>query len=692
MQSVYVAGAEPQSGKSLVTLALMEMAQGAGHQVGFFRPITREPGRDPLTQLMVARYGLDTFPADALYGIDGDTARELATSGRTDELLANVVASFQRLAAQVDFVVCCGSDFRSIAPMLEFNFNAELANNLDALLVPVYNGSAHTPRQLVELIKLAGESLAEKRCTILAHMANRVPRDAQQTIQQAAESLGMTSPVVVIPADPLLERPTAAEIARALNARQIFGSENGENRLVSNFKVAAMEVPNFLDHAEDGCLVVTPGDRADILLTTLAMNEAGTYPHVAGVVLTGGLEPPTTVTRLLDGLTVSSVPVYLTGVDTFTAAMCAADVRPTLHAGDERKVATALGLIERHVDRSLLEDRLAQPRRRRMTPARFEYQLMSKAQADQRHIVLPEGNDDRILKAAEILTLRGVAKLTLLGEEPAVRRRINELGLQLGDVTVIDPLTSPLRERFAQTYYQLRAHKGVSEQMAYDTVGDVSYFGTLMVHEGLAAGMVSGAAHTTQHTIRPAFEVIKTQPGAGVVSSVFFMCLPDRVLVYGDCAVIPRPTAEQLADIAVRSAETASRFGIDPYVALLSYSTGQSGKGDEVERVREATRLARKRCPDLPLDGPMQYDAAIDPTVGRLKAPDSPVAGRASVLIFPDLNTGNNTYKAVQRSAGAIAIGPVLQGLAKPVNDLSRGCLVPDIVHTVAITAIQAQQ
>ncbi len=271
------------------------------------------------------------------------------------------------------------------------------------------------------------------------------------------------------------------------------------------------------------------------------------------------------------------------------------------------------------------------------------------------------------------------------------RRTITALGLSLGDVKIIDPATSELREDFGQTYFELRKHKGISPQMALDAMTDVSYFGTMMVHRGIADGMVSGAVHTTQHTIRPALEIVRTRPGCSIVSSVFFMCLPDRVLVYGDCAINPDPNAEQLADIAVSSAETAQSFGIEPRVAMLSYSTGESGKGAEVDKVKEATRIAKQLRPDLKLEGPIQYDAAIDPDVAKVKLPGSEVAGRATVFIFPDLNAGNNAYKAVQRAADAVAIGPVLQGLNKPVNDLSRGCTVADIVNTIAITAIQAQ-
>jgi len=387
----------------------------------------------------------------------------------------------------------------------------------------------------------------------------------------------------------------------------------------------------------------------------------------------------------------AAVPVFAVPADTYQTAMLASSVRGKIAPDNERKIATALGVFESNVPMAELQERIDAVRSTRVTPIMFEHELIERAKADRQHIVLPEGTDERILRASEILLRRGVAELTLLGNEHDIRQKASSLGLDLSEANVMDPETSPLHADYAHTYYELRKHKGIAEDYAGDVMRDVSYFGTMMVYKGVADGMVSGAAHTTAHTIRPSFEFIRTRPGVSIVSSVFFMCLADRVLVYGDCAVIPNPTAEQLADIAVSSAASAELFGVDPRVAMLSYSTGASGKGEDVERVREATRLARERCPDLKIDGPIQYDAAIDASVAKKKMPDSEVAGRATVFIFPDLNTGNNTYKAVQRSANAIAVGPVLQGLRKPVNDLSRGCLVPDIVNTVAITAIQAQ-
>jgi len=377
---------------------------------------------------------------------------------------------------------------------------------------------------------------------------------------------------------------------------------------------------------------------------------------------------------------------------THVAAVAVQSVRPVLRPDNERKIATALGLFESAVDRAELDRRIALPRPKRVTPIMFEYDLIERARAGRKHVVLPEGEDDRFLRAAEILLRRGVVELTILGDVDDVRARATTLGVDLDGAELVDPLTSPLREEYAARYFELRKARGMTEERALDVIADVSYFGTMMVAAGAVDGMVSGAAHTTGDTIRPAFEIIKSRRGISVVSSVFFMCLADRVLVYGDCAVNPRPDPSQLADIAISSAETAATFGIEPRIAMLSYSTGGSSRGPDVDAVREATEHVRERRPDLAVEGPIQYDAAVDVNVARLKLPDSEFAGQATVLIFPDLDTGNVAYKAVQRSADAMAIGPVLQGLRKPVNDLSRGCTVTDIVNTVAITGIQAEE
>jgi phosphate acetyltransferase len=494
--------------------------------------------------------------------------------------------------------------------------------------------------------------------------------------------------VYVMPEHPELGYPSVAEVQAALGARPLLAAEDTLDRDVRAVRVAAMSAEHFLEDLAEGTLVVVPADRSDIVLACLACAPSGSFPAVSGLLLTGGYQLSPTVARLLES---SPFPVLEVAQRTDLAAAAVAAIRPVLRVGDERRIATALGVFERSVDKVELQMRCMVQRPARMTPTMFEYELIERAKAARRHIVLPEGEDERVLRAADILLRRGVVALTVLGDPDGVRRRAAALGLELDGAQLVDPLSAPQRERYGAVYHELRKHKGTTEEMAFDALGDSTYFATMMVHLGEADGMVSGAAHTTGDTIRPAFEFIKSRPGVSVVSSVFFMCLADRVLVYGDCAVNPRPDSAQLADIAISSADTAAAFGIAPRIAMLSYATGDSAKGAQVDAVREATEAVRRLRGDLKVDGPIQYDAAVDATVAKLKLPDSEVAGSATVFIFPDLDTGNVAYKAVQRSSGALAVGPVLQGLRRPVNDLSRGCGVTDIVNTVAITAIQAQ-
>ncbi|BDZ46108.1 hypothetical protein GCM10025866_20170 [Naasia aerilata] len=500
-----------------------------------------------------------------------------------------------------------------------------------------------------------------------------------------------TVPVWVIPEDPLLVAPTMQNLVAATGGTLVQGDPALLQRPVFGVVVAGMSMVNVLPRLTEGAVVIVPGDRVEVLVAALLAQASGTFPSLAGILLNGGFELPEPITRLLAGIEVT-LPIVSTSLGTYDTTVRVTRSRGRLAAESSAKYDQALALFEKSVDRKALVDLLAVPHTGVVTPLMFEHQLLEQARAAGSHIVLPEGEEDRILLAADRLLRRNVARLTLLGNEAEVRSRASAVGADISRADILDPLDPELRERFAAEYARLRAHKGMTLDLARDVVTDVSYFGTMMVHLGLADGMVSGAVHTTAHTIRPAFEIIRTKPGVSVVSSVFLMALADRVLVYGDCAVIPDPTSDQLADIAVSSSVTAAQFGIEPRVAMLSYSTGASGEGADVDKVRAATALVRTRRPDLPVEGPIQYDAAADIAVARTKLPDSVVAGHATVFVFPDLNTGNNTYKAVQRSAGAVAIGPVLQGLNKPVNDLSRGALVQDIVNTVAITAIQGGQ
>jgi len=691
-QNLYVTGAERGSGKSAITLGMMEFLLGHAGKVGFFRPVisaTHKP--DPLIHLIATHYQLD-IPYEAMYGCKDDEARALLAADRNDELLSRILEKYKHLEAICDSVLCAGTDYdESGHSASEFDFNADVANNLGCLIMPVVRGDDRTVAQIVDTTSAFKMGLQERDCDIGAIVVNRVDQDQVEAVRQALKrSLRGLIATYVVPDEPSLNQPTISDIAQTLGAERVYGEEEQLTREVNDFKIAAMEVPDFLQYIDAGGLIITPGDRADIILASLMSYPSTNYPQISGILLTGG-QMADSVRRLIDGL--SSLPFAVLSVptDTFTTTMNVSKVEARLEPENKRKLAAALGAVENSIDLNALDQLLSTATVTRVTPLMFEHDLIRRAKTERRRIVLPEGDDERILRAAEILTLRGVAEIILLGNEEKVREHIEALGLHLEAVEIIDPLTSKRRDEYARTYFKLREHKGISLDMACDTMADVSYFGTMMVHLGHADGMVSGAMHTTQHTIRPAFEIIKTRPGTSIVSSVFIMCLEDRVLVYGDCAVNPDPDAVQLADIAISSAETAVMFGIEPRIAMLSYSTGESGKGEAVDKVREATRIAKKQRPDLKLEGPLQYDAAVDASVAKTKFPDSEVAGNATVFIFPDLNTGNNTYKAVQRSAHAVAIGPILQGLNKPVNDLSRGCTVTDILNTVAITAIQAQ-
>jgi phosphate acetyltransferase len=689
--SIYLASLEPRAGRSLVALGLLELLQRQLGEVGYFRPVVRSARQlDPRIELAAIRYGLDRDPRD-LYAYSSDEVGHLLADGRGDEVFKGILERYKRVEGDHSFTVIDGTDYTGSAAALEFDFNAEVANHLGAPVLAVVSGQGRVAGDVVEAVRIARESLLADGCTLAAMIVNRVAPEDLDEVRALTTDLPHEEPVWCIPEEPLLAMPTVGEVVDALRVEDTRIEQADLQREITRIKIAAMTMPNVLPHFGDGELVITPGDRADVVLAALVSRMATTYPTIAAVILTGGLDLDPNVVRLLDGLGVAQLPLIAVDTDTFTTAQDVAAVPGTIRADTERKIDVALRLFEEHVDTSALEERIEVARSDRVTPLMFEYELVRRARADRRRIVLPEGTDERILRATDILRRRNVVDLTLLGVTDEIQALALRLGVELGDTPIIDPATSELRERFAGTYYELRRHKGIERVFAEDTMLDVSYFGTMMVHEGLADGMVSGAAHTTQHTIRPAFEIIRTRPGVSVVSSVFLMLMPDRVLVYGDCAVNPEPDAEQLADIAISSAQTAAQFGVEPRVAMLSYSTGESGKGRAVERVREATALVRERRPDLEVEGPIQYDAAVDTAVGEAKLPGSAVAGRATVFIFPDLNTGNNTYKAVQRSSGATAVGPVLQGLNQPVNDLSRGCTVDDIVNTVTITAVQAQ-
>ncbi len=682
-RSIYITSAEGDTGKSTVALGVVDTLSRTIDKVGVFRPVARvNDGSDYVLQLLLGYTGVD-LTYDECVGVTYDDVH-----ADPDAALATIVARYHEVERKCDAVVIVGTDYTDLAAAAEFEFNARIAANLGAPVALVVRGTGRTSQEIALAVESARLELEGSHAHLAAVFANKCD---PERLDEICAAIPREYCMGVLPDSRILVAPLLSELMTAVDGELYSGDPELLNREVLGVTIGAMTVEHLLDRLGEGHVVITPGDRADALLAVLAAHAARGFPTLAGLIINGGFHPRAAVRRLLKGMS-SNLPIIATDLGTFDVATKCWNTRGRLSRDSQLKVDTATVLFEKHVDKDALRQIINVSKTDVVTPLMFEYALLDRARSHRKHIVLPEGDDDRILRAASTLLRRGVVDLTILGEETPIRARAAELGLDIADAAVVGTNEGEYLERFAATYAELRASKGVTLETAREIVKDVSYFGTMMVLEGLADGMVSGASHTTAHTITPAFQVIKTPPGVSIVSSVFLMCLQDRVLVYGDCAVNPDPTADQLADIAISSAETATQFHIEPRVAMLSYSTGSSGSGTDVEKVREATELVRSRRPELLVEGPIQYDAAIDPTVASAKAPNSDVAGRATVFVFPDLNTGNNTYKAVQRSAGAVAIGPVLQGLRKPVNDLSRGATVQDIVNTVAITAIQAQQ
>ena len=716
VKQVYVTSAEGQTGKSTIALGVLRTLSRQVGRVAVFRPIARSTAqRDYILEWLLGSTTAGVPYEDSI-GVTYDEVHADA-----EVALARIIERYRRLADRCDAVVIVGSDYTDVGAPTELSFNARIAANLGAPVLLVVSGRAsegasdgvlgqhgalgssvaRSTEQVRQLVGVAIDELRTAHASLLGVVVNRadpdelsaVHREVQASVaavSRASVADSLERPVWVLPEDPVLVAPTVGSVLDAVEGSLLFGDRELLEREVLGVVVAGMSMENVLTRLIEGAVVVVPGDRTETLLAVLAAYQAGTFPSVSAIVLNGGFTLSEAIMRLITGMD-PALPIISAPFGTFETTVRVNGARTRMGADSPRKTDRAIALFDRNVNHIALLDALDVEPSPVITPLMFEYRLLERARSARKHIVLPEGEDDRILRAASIVLSRDIAQLTILGDEGAVRARGAALGLDLDGVAVLSPTDPELRERFGAEYAELRKAKGMTLERALDTVTDVSYFGTMMVHLGLADGMVSGAVHTTAHTIRPAFEIIKTRPGVSVVSSVFLMALSDRVLVYGDCAVIPDPTDTQLADIAISSAATASQFGIEPRVAMLSYSTGESGTGADVDKVRAATALVRERAPELLVEGPLQYDAAADAVVAAAKLPGSPVAGRATVFIFPDLNTGNNTYKAVQRSSGAVAIGPVLQGLNKPVNDLSRGALVDDIVNTIAITAIQAQ-
>lgn len=690
--SLYLASLQPYTGTLFISIGLMDILKSRYEKVVFFRPVIQhKTSPDCDIHFMQEHFSLAQSYEES-YCFHSHEVETLLAEEKVDQVITRIISHYKTLQSRFDFVLIEGLPRSLFSATLDFDINLHLAKNLSTPFIPILNAQEKSSREIYEEIKLEEEIICKAGVNHFATFVNRVDEAEMTPLQQLAESAPTKTMNFFLPNNRELDTPSLQEIRTALQAEMVLGSEHALDNIVKQSKIAAMGLDHYLPRMKEGSLVIVPADRADIIIATFVSFYAKESPNVAGIILTGGITPNPAMIQLLENFHVIELPIMSVETDTYTTASKVEAVRSRITPTSTRKIALAKGLFETHVDKEKILEGLQGSPAEIMTPMMFTYTLFERARQVRQRIVLPESGDERILRAAEILLRRDVVDIILLGNREEIEHHISLLALDLGKATIIDPEHSHYREEFSQKFFELRQAKGLSLDAARDAMVHPNYFATMMVHLGMADGMVSGAIHTTGDTIRPALQIIKTTEECDIVSSVFFMCLETRVLVYGDCAVNQDPNAEELAQIAVSSAKTAKSFGIEPRVAMLSYSTGQSGHGSAVDKVRMATKIVQEKYPDLLVEGPIQYDAAIDAEVARTKLPESLVAGKATVFVFPDLNTGNNTYKAVQRSAQAIAIGPVLQGLRKPVNDLSRGCSVDDIINTVAITAIQAQE
>ena len=691
-KSIYIASTQARAGSLIVAIGIMEMLKGRYNKVAFFRPIIPDgEERDSDIDFMLKHFEL-AIPYEACCGFRVSEYIHAHAEGEEERLYEALMHKVNQLHREYDFVLIEGYPRDVFSSTFDFDINLQIAKNLGTAFVPMLRAKGKSAEEIINELHIIEETVHLEGCIHLATFVNRCEEDVCALVKKRIDRRKEGVQVYFLPEVRELDTITLHQVEKVLHAEMIMGREEQLEHLVYGNKIAAMGVENYLSRIENGDLVIVPGDRIEIILATLLSFYAKDHPNISGIILSGNISPSRSVMALFKDFGEVPIPILKVKSDSYQTAIALEKVSAVLTAENTRKITLAKGIFSAAVDKEKISERFRSSPKGIMTPMMFQYELFERARAKRRRIVLPESKDERILKATEILINRDIVDVILLGDRKEIEHRSMLMGMDLGKAEVIDPRDETLQERFSKRFYEMRKHKGLTLDAARDAMTHLNYFATMMVYEGLADGMVSGATHTTTDTVRPALQIIKTKPDISIVSSIFFMCLDTRVLIYGDCAINLDPTAQELAHIAISSADTAKQFNIEPKVAMLSYSTGESGSGPDVEKVREATRLAQQMRPDLLIEGPIQYDAAIDAKVARQKLPQSKVAGEATVFVFPDLNTGNNTYKAVQRSTGALAIGPVLQGLRLPVNDLSRGCLVDDIVNTVAITAIQAQE
>ena len=677
---IYLSSLQKEAHSLSVAIGLLEYLKKKYIKVALFSPIV--DSFDDINCLREYHKLIQSKETTYLYTLNN--FKDLIANGQIDDIIKNIITHTHKLKEEYDFILILGVS-KDKFNFLDFDINLKIAKNLNCGFMSVIDASSKNEHSLYDEVLIENQTIKDEGCSNLGIFLNKLDFNFDTT--------KVDFDLYTLPKINEIYIPTVNELYKNLDCKIIFGETKYLNKPIRQIEVAAMGLNNFLGHIELNDLIITPFDRYDIILGTLSSVKSKQYKNVSAILLSGVVEDDKTLVKLLDNYEDTHIVILSTSYDTYTSAKLVDKIDFKITSKSYSKIALILGNFYKNIDTSKIKKHLIKKQKNILTPIMFEYKLFQKASRYKKHIVLPESQDDRILRAVEILLFRDVVNITLLGDSEIIKHRALSLGLNIKKANIINPANSNYLEKFSTQYFQMRKSKGILLDVAFDIMkNDKNYFATMMVYFGYADGMVSGAIGTTANTVRPALQIIKTKENIDIVSSIFFMCLDTKVLVYGDCAINQNPDEYQLAQIAISSANTAKQFGIKPKIAMLSYSTGTSGSGEDVTRVKNATNIVKNLDKSILIDGPLQYDTAIDKIVASKKSPNSKIAGDANILIFPDLNTGNNTYKAVQRSSGAIAIGPILQGLKKPVNDLSRGCLVADIINTVVITAIQANR
>ena len=674
-QVFMIVPAQQTAGLTSVVLGIVRALQRLGVGVGYAKPVAQDAHDNS------NHFAREIFHLEVADALSLEESAERIAYSQGDELLEEIVALCMKAGKDkaVLFIEGLHSDALHTFPA---QLNVDIARSLKAEVIIVADASTANAASNLRLIirKYANES-----CKIAGVVFNKTPADFDRA--QAAKLLGETRIWGFVHDNPALRAPRVQDVAQHLQAEILIPGEIATRR-VTETVIAARSAAQFIPRLKPGVLIITPGDRDEIILAAALAASRGI--ELAGILLTHSSEIAQQVLELAAPALNTGLPVIRTNEDSFITAHQVSHIPSAVPWDDMERMNDVLDTIAEDLDIETISSSFHIPESTKLSPPAFRYQLIQKARSAQKRIVLPEGEEPRTVRAAVICAKKGIARCVLLGKREVIETVAASQGISLPEeLEILDP--DVIREQYVAPMVELRKSKGLTPDQALAQLEDTVVLGTMMLAVDEVDGLVSGAIHTTASTVRPALQLIKTSPGSTIVSSVFFMLMPDQVLVYGDCAINPVPSAEQLAEIAKQSADSAAAFGITPKVAMISYSTGTSGSGEDVDKVRQATEIAHARFPEIVLDGPLQYDAASVIEVGRQKAPDSPVAGQATVFVFPDLNTGNTTYKAVQRSAKVVSVGPMLQGLRKPVNDLSRGALVDDIVFTIALTAIQAQ-